>query len=32
MGIDVLGSGETLAGVGRWASGAWSFEEFKSPD
>jgi hypothetical protein len=21
-------SGETLSGVGRWASGAWSFDEF----
>lgn len=28
MGIDVVGSGETLSGVGRWASGTWSFNEF----
>jgi enoyl-CoA hydratase len=28
MGIQVVGSGETLSGVGRWASGAWSFDEF----
>jgi enoyl-CoA hydratase len=28
MGIEVVGSGETFAGVGRWSSGAWSFEEF----
>ena len=28
MGIEVVGSGETFAGVGRWSSGNWSFEEF----
>jgi enoyl-CoA hydratase len=28
MGIDVVGSGETLTGVGRWSSGNWSVEEF----
>jgi hypothetical protein len=28
MGIAVVGSGETFAGIGRWSSGAWSFDEF----
>ena len=28
MGIEVVGSGETFAGIGRWSSGAWSFDEF----
>jgi enoyl-CoA hydratase len=28
MGIEVVGSGETFAGVGRWSSGNWSLEEF----
>ena len=28
LGIAVVSSGETLSGVGRWASGAWSFDEF----
>jgi len=28
LGIAVIGSGETFAGVGRWASGEWSFGEF----
>jgi enoyl-CoA hydratase len=28
MGIAVVGSGETFAGVGRWSSGNWSFDEF----
>jgi enoyl-CoA hydratase len=28
LGIRVVSSGETLSGVGRWASGAWSFDEF----
>jgi enoyl-CoA hydratase len=29
LGLAVIGSGETGAGLGRWSSGQWSFEEFK---
>jgi len=28
LGLAVIGSGETGAGLGRWSSGQWSFEEF----
>jgi enoyl-CoA hydratase len=27
-GMQVIGSGETMSGVGRWADGSWSFSEF----
>ena len=27
-GMQVIGSGETMSGVGRWAGGSWSFSEF----
>jgi enoyl-CoA hydratase/carnithine racemase len=29
LGLAVIGSGETGAGLGRWSSGQWSFEEFR---
>jgi len=28
LGLAVIGSGETMSGIGRWAGGAWSFAEF----
>jgi len=29
LGLAVIGSGETGAGLGKWSSGQWSFEEFR---
>lgn len=28
LGLAVIGSGETMKGIGRWSSGKWSFKEF----
>jgi hypothetical protein len=30
LGLAVISSGETVAGLGKWRSGAWNFSDFDS--